>query len=119
MDISSSLLRIQLPESRWAFLMSVISKAIAQRPQRNLQLGSDWGTQLKLSQLYEANDRPNLDIKTLIVVTARCHFALGKKMYNNMRHTCGAVWNQVFCKIVYGCLNWSWKPGSHTRRSQV
>ena len=60
MDISSSLLRIQLPESRWAYLKSVILKAIAQDLQRNLQLGSLWGTQLKWSQLYVVNDCLNL-----------------------------------------------------------
>ena len=106
MDIPSSLLRIQLPESRWAYLKSVISKAIAQGLQRNLQLVSLWGTQLKLSQLYVVNDCLKLAIKTLIMVIVRCSFAaLGNKCTTIIRATL-AVLFEIKCLIKLSLVAW-------------
>lgn len=105
MDIPSSLLRIQLPELRWAYLKSVILKAIAQGLQRNLQLGSLWGTQLKLSQLYVVNDCLNLAIKTLIVVIVRCSFALGNKCTTIIRATL-AVLFEIRCFVKLSLVAW-------------
>ena len=118
MDIPSSLLRIQLPESRWAYLKSIISKAIAQGLQRNLQLGSLWGTQLKWSQLYVVNDCLKLAIKTLIVVIVRCSFALGNKCATIIRATL-AVLFEIKCFEKLSLVAWIDAKNLDHRRDAV